>query len=98
LSRVPAPAPESYGLGALPVGKIGAEVEAASLGVPELGPGVEPVADDVGSPGSDVVGVGPVGERSGDGEALGDGDGDVVGADGSGEGVTEGPGDADGDP
>ena len=97
MSRALAPAPESYGLGALPVGKTGAEVEAASLGAPELGPGVGPVADDVGSTGADVLGVGPVGERSGDGEALGDGDGDVVGADGSDEGGTEGPGDADGD-
>jgi hypothetical protein len=108
LSCALAPAREGYGLGTLPVGKTGAEVEAASLGVPELGPGVGPVAEGVGSPEVDGVGVGPVGEGSGDGEALGDGDGDtgvgdgdgdVVGAVGSGEGVTVGPvdGDADGD-
>ena len=96
MSRALAPARQRYGLGVLPGGKAGAEVEAASLGVPERGPGVGPVTD--------VVGIGPVGEGAGDGEALGDGDvgvgdGDVVGAVGSGEGVTVGPvdGDADGD-
>jgi len=113
LSCALAPAREGYGLGTLPVGKTGAEVEAASLGAPELGPGVGPVTDGVGSPGFDVVGVGPVGEGSGDSEALGDGDigvgdglvgvgdgvadADGAGADGSGGAVTEGPGDGDAD-
>lgn len=108
MSRALAPARERYGLGVLPDGKAGAEVEAASLGVPELGPGAGSVTEGVGSPEVDVVGVGPVGEGAGDGEALGagdgdvgvgDGDGDVVGAVGSGEGVTVGPvdGGADGD-
>ena len=103
MSRALAPARKRYGLGVLPDGKAGAEVEAASLGVPELGPGVGPVTDGVGSPEVDVVGVGPVGEGAGDGEALGAGDGDVgvgdgdvVGAVGSGEGVTVGPVDGDG--
>ena len=106
MSRTLAPARECYGLGVLPGGKAGAEVEAASLGVPELGPGVGPVTDGVGSPEVDVVGVGPAGEGAGEGEALGagdgdvgvgdgDGDGDVVGAVGSGEGVTVGPVDGD---